>query len=443
MSGQGNFDTLQVTGSAGIGSAIAPQEKLEVDGNILVQGGIGIGITDHQEIGKNNNKLLVNGNLHMNGNPIYLRQGYSDQFDIIQWDSSEDRINIGGFNGVKLGFTNKGSLTTSLMIDDIGDIQISGGLYIGNNYNQDLHVNNNMLLVDGNLHMNGNAIYLRQGFRDFNDIIQWNGQDDRIEIGGWNGVNLCYTNSGSPSPALSIDASGDIQVTGKLSLSNSANLNDNPMYLRGDTNHGLEYNSESDGPLIFGYGGGYLGTVRDPSLGGYNIALSWNKDGKVGICTKAPQEALDVKGNIRVSGDINLIGADCAENFDIADGEIIEPGMVMVIDNNGALKSSKSSYDKRVAGVVSGAGSYRPGIILDKIETGTNRLPIALSGKVYCKVDAQYGPIDIGDLLTSSPTCGHAMKATDHHKALGAIIGKALRPLTEGQDLIPILVALQ
>ena len=70
-------------------------------------------------------------------------------------------------------------------------------------------------------------------------------------------------------------------------------------------------------------------------------------------------------------------------------------------------------------------------------------MPVALMGKVYCKVDAGYSPIDVGDLLTTSPTPGHAMKADDHDKAFGAVIGKALRRLEAGQGLIPILVALQ
>ncbi len=64
-------------------------------------------------------------------------------------------------------------------------------------------------------------------------------------------------------------------------------------------------------------------------------------------------------------------------------------------------------------------------------------------GKVCCKVDAQYSPIEVGDLLTTSPTSGHAMKATDPLKAFGSVIGKALRPLTAGQGMIPILIALQ
>ena len=88
-------------------------------------------------------------------------------------------------------------------------------------------------------------------------------------------------------------------------------------------------------------------------------------------------------------------------------------------------------------------GDYRPGITLDKQPSRANRVPIGLLGKVYCKVDAQYGPIDVGDLLTTSPTAGHAMKADDPPKAFGSVLGKALRPLRAGQGLLPILITLQ
>jgi len=150
------------------------------------------------------------------------------------------------------------------------------------------------------------------------------------------------------------------------------------------------------------------------------------------------------EGDVEVTGDIRLANADCAEDFDVSGTEPIEPGTVMVLDEaGGALHQSRQSYDKRVAGVVSGAGGYKPGIVLDKQNTQANRVPLALLGKVYCKVDASYGPIAVGDLLTTSDRPGHAMKAADPLKAFGSIIGKALRPFKEGQGLIPILIALQ
>ncbi len=156
--------------------------------------------------------------------------------------------------------------------------------------------------------------------------------------------------------------------------------------------------------------------------------------------------SIEVTGNIDVIGqgsDIRLTNADCAEDFDVSDLNKAEPGTVMVLGNEGALRESQQAYDKRVAGVISGAGDYKPAIVLDSRRTSGNRQPIALMGKVFCKVDAQFGAIEVGDLLTTSPTPGHAMAVSEPVRAFGTIIGKALRPLTSGKGLIPILVALQ
>jgi hypothetical protein len=156
---------------------------------------------------------------------------------------------------------------------------------------------------------------------------------------------------------------------------------------------------------------------------------------------------LVVTGNIDLNGkgsDIRLTNADCAEDFDVNGENEVEPGTVMVLGEDGALFESREAYDKRVVGIISGAGDYKPAIVLDvRRRLSSNRQPIALVGKVFCKVDAQYSAIDIGDLLTTSPTHGMAMKAADPLKAFGAVIGKALRAFPQGHGLIPILVALQ
>lgn len=170
-----------------------------------------------------------------------------------------------------------------------------------------------------------------------------------------------------------------------------------------------------------------------------NIVLRKQKEGE-GIFLYTPEDSIVLNGQ---QGDIYLSNADCAEEFDVSEGDEIEPGTVMVLDQEGKLRQSREAYDKKVAGVISGAGDYKPGIVLDKQHSQDKRLPVALMGKVYCKVDAESSPIAVGDLLTTSPTPGHAMKACDPLRAFGAVIGKALRPLTTGQGLIPILIALQ
>ncbi|HEV8461046.1 MAG TPA: hypothetical protein VGQ38_10080 [Gaiellaceae bacterium] len=142
-------------------------------------------------------------------------------------------------------------------------------------------------------------------------------------------------------------------------------------------------------------------------------------------------------------GDIVLQNADCAEEFEVAEAETPEAGTVMVIDENGALTPCTAAYDRRVAGVISGAGDSRPGIVLGRKPGASDRHPLALVGRVFCKVDADAEAIEVGDLLTTSLTRGHAMKATDAQAAFGSVIGKALAPLRQATGLIPILVTLQ
>ena len=181
--------------------------------------------------------------------------------------------------------------------------------------------------------------------------------------------------------------------------------------------------------------------IPNSFIGGGAAMVLKTGSGNVGIGTSTPTDKLHVAGTVRAD-DVVLSNGDCAEDFDVDTAVSVKPGTVMVLRGDGSLEPSQQAYDKRVAGVISGAGDYKPGILLDKQYSQPNRKPIALLGKVYCKVDAGYAPIEVGDLLTTSDTPGHAMKATDPLSAFGATIGKALRPLREGQGLIPILIAL-
>jgi len=195
------------------------------------------------------------------------------------------------------------------------------------------------------------------------------------------------------------------------------------------------------GNTAFGKGTGVWGNSTDGTavLGTCNGAgLAGRFEGNVHVTGKidAPQSTI-------TCFDVAIASADCAEEFDLTCSGSGEPGTVMCLDDDGAVRPSTSPYDRKVAGVISGAGDYKPGIVLDRQNGRSDRAPLALVGKVYCKVDANYAPIEIGDLLTTSATAGHAMKALDSTKAFGAVIGKALRPMEGGQGLIPVLIALQ
>jgi hypothetical protein len=192
-------------------------------------------------------------------------------------------------------------------------------------------------------------------------------------------------------------------------------------------------------------------TIEDDTAGYAAIRVQ----GVGGEMLFAPQSYLNGSdGNayakLANSGDLSVkslnvrSGAALAEAFEFSATEITE-GSVVVIDPEfpGKLKLSAEAYDKRVAGIVSGAKGVSPGISLREegiLEGGQN---VALTGRVYVLADASNDAIAPGDLLTTSSTPGHAMKASDPTRSHGAILGKAMSGLREAKGLVLVLVTLQ
>jgi len=153
---------------------------------------------------------------------------------------------------------------------------------------------------------------------------------------------------------------------------------------------------------------------------------------------------IDANGKFNVLGTLYVSGGtDLAEPFDMTDIANLELGDVVVIDPANPLHVTKSTtaYDKTVAGIVS--SSTQAGYVAGSRSDGTSDKPVALVGRVLCNVSAENGAITIGDLLTTSNTPGHAMKATDADKRQGAILGKALQAFDAGTGQIMVLVTLQ
>ena len=181
--------------------------------------------------------------------------------------------------------------------------------------------------------------------------------------------------------------------------------------------------------------------------------------GSVGIKT-FPTATLDVNGTIRVrvGGAMNITGTlgDVAEYVAISNSSSVEKADVVVIDsqNAGHFTLSNKPYDPLVGGVIS--NENQAALVIGV--PGKNKKPLALAGQVKCKVTTENGPINIGDMLTTSSLPGYAMKATflDINKAKSfeelknilaenlrrrmAIFAKALEPLAKGEGEISVLI---
>ena len=284
------------------------------------------------------------------------------------------------------------------------------------------------LYFDGNVRMDGNELFLEPNSGSFaNDGLVFGD-------GGLPGINYGYGPwlagyyggaLGGLSPntvCLSWDYSGDVWVSNNLSTAS--------LTMRG------EYLVVNGLTPVYAY-------IGDDGFGN-DVQIGSQKSGVTALAAYNTADNAYMHfycSSITIEG-----GADLAEPFKITSrSDEVPQGAVVVIDdqNPGHLKVSDQAYDTRVAGVVSGANGISPGIQMQQqgiLEGGKN---VALTGRVYVLADASNGAIHPGDMLTTSSLPGHAMKVTDHARASGAILGKAMTGLNEGKGMVLVLVTLQ
>lgn len=209
--------------------------------------------------------------------------------------------------------------------------------------------------------------------------------------------------------------------------------------------HGV-FGTSTNGAGVAGVSQNWAG-VRGVSNSPTNGAVSAQNNGSgPGIYATSQSGPAAVFAGITRTEVLQITGgSDLAERFEVSGGITAEPGTVMVIDpdNPGHLMPSTVAYDRKVAGVVSGAGDVATGLVLHQEGVLEGDAVVAIGGRVYVKAEALSGPILPGDLLTTSDLPGHAMAAANDDLAHGAIIGKAMTALDDGTGLVLVLVNLQ
>jgi hypothetical protein len=180
-----------------------------------------------------------------------------------------------------------------------------------------------------------------------------------------------------------------------------------------------------------------LKLVKHPDgTGNFIEGVAWN-----GSAVETPKFHINPAGTYTA-------GSDFAEALPAAGGKgSYGPGDVLVLSGTqpGAVEKCARSYDGTVIGVY----SSRPGFLgADKdgaTEVRADDIPVAVVGIVTAKVSAENGPIQPGDLLTTSSTPGHAMRCEGLERCFGRTLGKALEALPAGQStgVIRVLVTLQ
>jgi hypothetical protein len=110
------------------------------------------------------------------------------------------------------------------------------------------------------------------------------------------------------------------------------------------------------------------------------------------------------------------------------------------------VELAREAYAVEICGVVDGP-VLQPehrchDAVSAKVPPGARGLMVITGCYGECKVDADVASIEVGDLLTASSTPGYAQKVLDRSRAVGAIVGKALKAVEKGKATIPILVLL-
>lgn len=122
--------------------------------------------------------------------------------------------------------------------------------------------------------------------------------------------------------------------------------------------------------------------------------------------------------------------ADLAENY-LGDKNY-EPGTVLVFGGENELTTTDQKGDRRVAGVV----STEPATLMNSALEGEFVIPLALQGRVPCKV---IGKVRKGDMLITSAIPGYAIVNND--PKVGSVIGKALESKDDdGKGIIEAVV---
>jgi hypothetical protein len=275
----------------------------------------------------------------------------------------------------------------------------------------------------------------------------WHAGVEGINTNG--GTGIYGSSSGGDGPAAYAgDFSGNVRVSGNLRLFGAQgqlifiSANDSTIQFTGDH------------PQIIV---GQLDTLDQITIGTsqFTSNIQCNQELDIDAGSLVINSDLTVNGNAKFQGSKQGFLVDefvnCSET-------VLERGDLLTLRRTEAkerygdripipqVELAHEAYAVAVCGVVDGPARQTEARRLDavcaEVPPGARGLMVTIGCYADCKVDADVVPIEVGDLLTTSSTPGHAQKVLDRSRALGAIVGKALKAVEKGKAAIPILVLL-
>ncbi len=259
------------------------------------------------------------------------------------------------------------------------------------------------------------------------------------------GSSVVYANNTSVK-TFSIGVTGIAGVTAKDAVNSYGILgHSRHVGVRGQSTGESGTGAGVAGASRFG-AGGIFGSEHEYSVIADGVGSTFNKfDSTMNL--RGEGKAILAMGSSDFHGRVNLKGdgktqefpGGIVELFEVDDAEFVTPGDLLVASENGnsVLSRSKKGYNPAVIGIVSG----NPYLAVNNSGKEEKIYPVALSGKVLCRIDARNNPVKPGDLIVASDTPGCGMKGKiDSFNKVGTVIGKALDSLDEGIGLVPVFI---
>lgn len=346
----------------------------------------------------------------------------------ILWDDSDDRFEFSdsvamsgplavGATGLAPDvFSRFGTQNpTSGAMNNIADVFVGGDVEVASNLisQGDIRLRSGLAEGDG-------VIYFREDASDTGENIRWDDSADGFAMSDDLFVDGNITFNGSGTGVANLQSAGGVTI-------------------RFDTD-----NNES-GPNA----GVFSLNIHAPNVLGTPLLRMQSSD----------------EANLELDAGVTTNAFDFAEAFrPVAHDMDMEPGDVVALAVGGANKEhvelTTQAGQAMLLGVVSTKPAFTCGMGISAVQESDADLaalqqqmfdagdmsgvaavgvmldarmrqewkPIAMLGRVPCKVDTQFGVIKAGDRVTSSPTKGHAMKQTGPGMSLGIAMEDANHP---------------
>ena len=359
---------------------------------------------------------------------IFFSNGGNSVAESLIWDDSDDRFEFSdsvAINGPLMvgtvlaateAFNRFGTqASTSGAMNNIADVFVGGDVEVASNLisQGDIRLRSGLVEGDG-------VIYFREDASDTGENIRWDDSADGFAMSDDLFVDGNITFNGSGTGVANLQSAGGVTI-------------------RFDTD-----NNEG-GPNA----GVFSLNIHAPNVLGTPLLRMQSAD----------------EANLELDNGVTTDAFDFAEAFrPVAHEMDMEPGDVVALAVGGANKEhvelTTQVGQAMLLGVVSTKPAFTCGMGISAVQESDPDLaalqqqvfdagdmsgvaavgamldarmrqewkPIAMLGRVPCKVDTQFGVIKAGDRVTSSPTKGHAMKQTGPGMSLGIAMEDANHP---------------